>query len=129
MLLSHRGEYPCECKKKDIRSKSAKNDTSGQESVRHYKWLRMIANCLRILANFLRSLRLLNNQFVEFCVNHLRMLTLWQRERHFCHIRFTGAATILSFDHSMFTSLDSIGSAVGKRPIEHDIGTSEWPTE
>ena len=35
------------------------------------------------------------------------------------HIRFAGAATILSFDHSMFTSLDSIGSAVGKRPIGH----------
>ena len=42
---------------------------------------------------------------------------------------FTGAATILSFVHSMFTSLDSIGSAVGKRPIEHVIATSEWPTE
>ena len=57
------------------------------------------------------------------------MLTLWQAERHFCHIRFTGAATILLFGHSMFTSLDSIGSAVGKRPIEHVIATSEWPTE
>ena len=56
-------------------------------------------------------------------------LTLWQAERHFCHIRFTGVATILSFVHSMFTSLDSIGSAVGKRPIEHGIATSEWPTE
>ena len=41
-------------------------------------------------------------------------LTLWQAERHFCHLRFTGAATILSFGRSMFTSLDSIGSAVGK---------------
>ena len=57
------------------------------------------------------------------------ILTLWQAERHFCHIRFTGAATILSFVHSMFTSLDSIGSAVGKRPIEHVIATSQWPTE
>ena len=52
-------------------------------------------------------------------------LTLWQAERHFCHLRFTGAATILSFFRSMFTSLDSIGSAVGKRPIEHVIATSE----
>ena len=56
-------------------------------------------------------------------------LTLWQEERHFCHLRFTGAATILSFFRSMFTSLDSIGSAVGKRPIEHAIATSELPTE
>ena len=48
-------------------------------------------------------------------------LTLWQAERHFCHLRFTGAATILSFGHSMFTSLDSIGSAVGKRPIEQSL--------
>ena len=52
-------------------------------------------------------------------------LTLWQAERHFCHLRFTGAATILSFGHSMFTSFDSIGSAVGKGPIGHDIATSE----
>ena len=36
---------------------------------------------------------------------------------------FTGVATILSFGHS------NIGSAVGKRPIEHGIATSEWPTE
>ena len=56
-------------------------------------------------------------------------LTIWQAERHFCHLRFTGAATILSFGHSMFTSLDSIGSAVGKRPIGHAIATCEWPTE
>ena len=55
-------------------------------------------------------------------------LTLWQAERHFCHLRFTGAATVLSFGHSMFTSLDSIGSAVGKRPIGHAIATSDWPT-
>ena len=46
-------------------------------------------------------------------------LTLWQAERHFCLLRFTGAATILSFGRSMFTSLDSIGSAVGKRSIGH----------
>ena len=59
----------------------------------------------------------------------IRVLTLWQAERHFCHLRFTGAATILSFFRSMFTSLDSIGSAVGKRPIEHAIATRELPTE
>ena len=29
----------------------------------------------------------------------------------------------------MFTSLDSIGSAVDKRPIEHVIATGEWPNE
>ena len=29
------------------------------------------------------------------------MLTLWQAERHFCHLRFTGAATILSFFRSI----------------------------
>ena len=63
------------------------------------------------------------------CPADCARLTLWQAERHFCHIRFTGVATILSFGHSMFTSLDSIGSAVGKRPIEHGIATSEWPTE
>ena len=34
-----------------------------------------------------------------------------------------GAATMLSYGHSKFTSLDSIGSAVGKRPIEHAIAT------
>ena len=27
--------------------------------------------------------------------------TLWQAERHFCHLRFTGAATILSFFRSI----------------------------
>ena len=47
----------------------------------------------------------------------IQTLTHWQAERHFCRLRFTGGATILSFGHSMFTSLDSIGSAVGKRPI------------
>ena len=51
----------------------------------------------------------------------------------------TGRATLLSLtvhgrsDNivvlAMFTSLDSIGSAVGKRPIGHAIATSEWPTE
>ena len=30
---------------------------------------------------------------------------------------------------SMFTSLDSIGSAVVKHPIEHVIATGEWPNE
>ena len=52
-------------------------------------------------------------------------LTLWQAERHFCHLRLTGAATILSFSHSMFTSLDSIGSDVGKRQMGFAIATSE----
>ena len=47
----------------------------------------------------------------------------------FCHLRLTGAATILSFSHSMFTSLDSIGSDVGKRPMGFAIATSECPTE
>ena len=36
----------------------------------------MLVNFLRILANFLRSLRLLNNQFAEFLVNPLRMLRI-----------------------------------------------------
>ena len=44
--------------------------------MRPYKWLRMRANFLPILANFLRSLRLLNNQFAEFLVNPLRMLRI-----------------------------------------------------
>ena len=57
------------------------------------------------------------------------MLILWQAERHFCHLRFMGGATILSFDHSMGTSLDSIGSAVGKCPIEHVIASGEWPND
>ena len=35
----------------------------------------------------------------------------------------------MSFGHSMFTSLDAIGSAVGKRPIQHAIATSQWSTE
>ena len=47
----------------------------------------------------------------------------------FLSIRFTGAATILSSGHSMFSRLDPIGAAVGKRPIGHAIATSEWPTE
>ena len=51
----------------------------------------------------------------------------WQAERHVCHLRFTGAATIKMI--SMFSRLDPIGSAVGKRPIGHAIATSEWPTE
>ena len=40
-----------------------------------------------------------------------------------------GKATILSFGYSMFTSMDSIGSAVGKRPMGFAIATSKWPTE
>ena len=32
---------------------------------------------------------------------HSGILTLWQAERHFCHLRFTGAATILSFFRSI----------------------------
>ena len=28
-------------------------------------------------------------------------ISLWQAERHFCHLRFTGAATILSFFRSI----------------------------
>ena len=56
-------------------------------------------------------------------------LTLRQAERHFCHLRLTGAATILSFSHRMFTSLDSIGSDVGKRSMGFAIATSESPTE
>ena len=44
--------------------------------MRPYKWLRMLANFLRIHANFLRSLRLLNNQFAEFLVNPLRLLKI-----------------------------------------------------
>ena len=55
-------------------------------------------------------------------------LTLWQAERHFCPYRLTGAATILSFGHRLFTILDYIGSAVGKRPIGYATATSECPT-
>ena len=44
--------------------------------MRPYTWLRMFANFLRILANFLPSLRLLNNQFAEFLVNPWRMLRI-----------------------------------------------------
>ena len=43
------------------------------EKVRPFKWLRILANFLRIPANFLRRLRLPNNQFAEFLVNPLRM--------------------------------------------------------
>ena len=35
----------------------------------------------------------------------------------------------ISFGHSMFTNLDSIGSDVGKRPMGFAIATSERPTE
>ena len=56
-------------------------------------------------------------------------LTLWQAERHFCHLRLTVTATTLSFGYSLFTSLDSIGSAVDKRPIGYAIATSECATE
>ena len=38
---------------------------------------------------------------VAHVVGTLSMLTLWQAERHFCHLRFTGAATILSFFRSI----------------------------
>ena len=122
MLLSHCGEYPCECKNKysrQIRQKVAnirrmglrmqfatnRNDRKmiaihsqvfvsirGRSrqirqkiydcpgelywKARPYKWLRMLANFLRIPANFLRSLRLLNNQCGEFLVNPLRMLRI-----------------------------------------------------
>ena len=66
---------------------------------------------------------------------------------HFCNIKsisvnpLAGRATFLSptvhgrsdnivvWPCSMFTSLDSIGSAVGKRPIEHVVATGEWPNE
>ena len=52
MLLSHSGEYPCVCKHVIFAANS-----QNMKQVRTYKWLRTLANCLRILANFLRSLQ------------------------------------------------------------------------
>ena len=46
------------------------------EKVRPQKLLRMLANFLRIPANFLQSLRLFNNPFAELIVNPLRMLRI-----------------------------------------------------
>ena len=46
------------------------------EKVRPQKLLRMLANFLRIPANFSQSLRLFNNPFAEFIVNPLRMLRI-----------------------------------------------------
>ena len=59
MLLSHCGEYPCECKNLIFAVNSpemirlARRITDTSEALQ--KWLRMRANLLRILANFLRS--------------------------------------------------------------------------
>ena len=52
MLLSHSGEYPCVCKHVIFAANS-----QNMKQVRPYQWLRTLANCLRILANFLRSLQ------------------------------------------------------------------------
>ena len=52
MLLSHSGEYPCVCKHVIFAANS-----QNMKQVRPYKWLRTLDNCLRILANFLRSLQ------------------------------------------------------------------------
>ena len=79
MLLSHSGEYTCECKESTFAANSPEMIRLPRritEKVRRYKWLRMLANFLRIPANFLRSLRLLNNQFAEFLVNPFRMLRI-----------------------------------------------------
>ena len=82
MLLSHCGEYPCECKNFIFAVNSpemirlARRITETSEAL-GYTWLRMFAIFLRILANFLPSLRLLNNQFAEFLVNPWRMLRIF----------------------------------------------------
>ena len=73
MLLSHCGEYLYECKKLIF---FANSPEMIRLVVRPYKWVRMFANFLRILSNFLRSLQLLNNQFAEFLVNPLRLLRI-----------------------------------------------------
>ena len=60
MLLSHCGEYPCECKTTIFAANSPEMMRLPRriiEHVRPFKWLRMLPNFLRIPANFLRSLR------------------------------------------------------------------------
>ena len=80
MLLSHSGEYPYECKHVIFAANSKKlYDWPGNllKQVRPYKWLLMLANFLRIIANVLRSLRLLNNQFADFFMNTLRLFRIF----------------------------------------------------
>ena len=60
MLLSHCDEYPCECKTIIFAANSPETIRLPRritEKVRHFKWLRMLANFSRIPANCLRSLR------------------------------------------------------------------------
>ena len=72
MQLSHCGEYSSECKTLMFAANSPEIKRLPRritEKVRSFKWL-------RLLANFLRNLRLLNKQFAEFIVNPLRMLRI-----------------------------------------------------
>ena len=79
MLFSHSGEYPCEWK--NWYSRQIRQQWYGWPG----EWLKQVgfthgSGCLRIsyelFSNFLRSLRLLNNQFTEFIMNPLlRILT------------------------------------------------------
>ena len=80
MQLSHCGEYPCECKTLIFAANSPEMIRLARIITEISEALEMVTNAcdffLRILANFIRSLRLLNNQFAEFLVNPLRMLRI-----------------------------------------------------
>ena len=60
MLLSHCGEYPCECKTIIFAANSPEIIRLPRritEKVRPFKWSRILPNFLRIPANFLQNLR------------------------------------------------------------------------
>ena len=56
--------------------------------------------CVSLDIAYILDLSLVSVILVEQ-IRFIKMLTLWQAERHFCHLRFTGAATILSFFRSI----------------------------
>ena len=77
MLLSHCGEYPCECKKIDIRGKFARYDTTGQAN--HWnKWgLKNSYECLRISYESLRISYEAYDYLTIHLPNVLRILCEW----------------------------------------------------
>ena len=81
LILSHCGEYPCKSKHLIFAGNSPEMIRLARRITETNEALQMVtsqmhANFLRILANFLRSLRLHNNQFADCIVNLLRLLRI-----------------------------------------------------
>ena len=72
LLLSHCGEYPCECKKLIFAANSQKNDTIAQDNYSKSEALQMVTKACEFLTNPCEFL----TKLTEFLVNPLRMLRI-----------------------------------------------------